>query len=152
MSGAVKLLLVIVALAGIGALVWLTAPLFYDTKVNESLPGEVSAAGSVVSAEGTFRGADQFHQAAGTARLLEADGKTYVRFEDDFAVTNGPDLFVYLGNNGEYDADTNLGALKGSKGSQNYEVPAGIDVSQYSEVWVWCRAFAVPFGSAQLAR
>jgi len=81
---------------------------------------------------------------------VETDGKKYIRFEDDFTVTNGPDLFVYLGNNGQYDADTNLGRLKGNVGSQNYEVPAEIDVSQYSEVWVWCRAFFVPFGHAVL--
>ena len=70
--------------------------------------------------------------------------------EDDFEVTNGPDLFVYLGRNGEYVAQTNLGRLKGNIGSQNYEIPSSIDLSQYDEAWVWCRAFAVPFGKAIL--
>ena len=111
---------------------------------------EVSVAEPQVLGEGSFTGFDRFHQASGTARLLEVDGKTYVRFESDFTVTNGPDLFVYFGRDGEYDGDTNIGRLKGNKGSQNYEVPESIDTSDYDEVWVWCRAFAVPFGKAVL--
>lgn len=164
-------LMIVIAL-GIG--VWLAAPLFYDKRVNEELPVSSSAAvvtpvpttqsagsqavttpapttqGVVELSSGTFTGFDDLHQAAGTARLVQVDGKTYVRFEGDFTVTNGPDLYVYFGNNNEYIAETNLGRLKGNIGSQNYEVPTDIDASQYSEVWVWCRAFAVPFGKAVL--
>jgi hypothetical protein len=41
-------------------------------------------------------GADEFHFGKGTARLIEpAPGVFTVRLED-FAVRNGPDLFVYL--------------------------------------------------------
>lgn len=160
MSFLVKVIIILIVMAGVGVGVWLAAPLFYNKKVSEELPGVESFPKSeaenpvtvepVALAEGLFQGADSFHQAAGTARLVATDGKKYIRFEDDFTVTNGPDLFVYLGNNGQYDADTNLGRLKGNVGSQNYEVPAEIDVSQYSEVWVWCRAFFVPFGHAVL--
>ena len=88
------------------------------------------------------------HRAEGTAKLLIVGEKKFIRFEDEFSITNGPDLFVYLGNNGVYDPNTRLGALRGNVGSQNYEIPATIDVSNYNEVWVWCRAFSVPFGKA----
>ena len=177
MSGLAKIGIgvAVVLVVGIGA--WLGSPLFYDREVNEDLPGGVpvpvgttesadmvvsdttGSAGTMMQAQsatprivasGQFSGADSFHQASGTAQLVEVDGKTYVRFEEDFTVTNGPDLFVHFGNNGTYDADANLGRLKGNIGSQNYEVPADINPSQFSEVWVWCRAFSVPFGSAEL--
>lgn len=100
-------------------------------------------------ARGAFEGLAG-HRAQGTARLIDADGKRYVRFESDFRITNGPDLFVYLGWNGAYDPNARLNALKGNEGSQNYEVPASHDLAAYDEVWVWCRAFSVPFGKAKL--
>lgn len=160
----------IVLLAGA---VWAALPLLVDKQVNEALPETVSEPttdttsslqGTPVAvpantqatdstqtlAEGTFSGFDAVHQAAGTARLLEVSGKQYVRFESDFTVTNGPDLYVYFGKNGKYVAEANLGKLKGNQGSQNYEVPAGINPAEYNEVWVWCRAFSVPFGKATL--
>jgi hypothetical protein len=47
-------------------------------------------------------------------------------------------------------APLELGALKGNKGNQNYELPAGVDLSKYRSVVIWCRRFSVPFGAAPL--
>ena len=140
-----KAVVILIVLIALGVGVWLAAPLFYDKEVSEDLPESVETL-----REGQFRGADSSHQGSGTARIVEANGKKYVRFEEDFQVTNGPDLFVYFGRDGTYDKDTNIGRLKGSKGSQNYEIPSDINVDDYNEVWVWCRAFAVPFAKAVL--
>lgn len=113
------------------------------------IPAEPSQPVAMILTQGTFVGLAR-HTAEGQASVVQVGEKYYVRFEDDFRVTNGPDLFVYLGKNDEYDPATRLGRLKGSMGGQNYEVPAGVDVSEYNEVWVWCRAFSVPFGKAVL--
>jgi hypothetical protein len=102
-----------------------------------------------LAGKGSFEGLAR-HNAVGTAELIEIDGKYFVRFESDFKVTNGPDLFVDFGKDGQHDSSARLGKLKGSTGGQNYEVPAGINVDDYNEVWVWCRAFSVPFGKALL--
>ena len=149
-----KLILGIIILA-IGVLVyWLVLPLFITTKVDEKLselPNQ--AVGSVVMARGNFVDGAPGHYASGEVVLLkQADGSYAVRFEDDFKVTNGPDLFVYLGRDGKYDKVANLGQLKGSEGGQNYLVPAEIVVEDYNEVYVWCRAFSVEFGSAKLVQ
>jgi len=45
----------------------------------------------------------------------------------------------------------NLGRLKGNIGNQNYPIPAGTDLTKYNTTLVWCRAFSVLFGSAQLS-
>lgn len=102
---------------------------------------------AVIAGQGGFEGLAG-HNGSGKASLIKVGGKYYVRFEDDFRVTNGPDLYVDLGRDGAHDGTARLGRLKGSAGGQNYEVPAGIDVSAYNEVWVWCRAFSVPFAKA----
>ena len=152
-------LIVVLALAIIGVL---AAPLFYDVEVNEAEPSpivpaltqqQVTASPSTPTPPartGSFVGADSFHEASGTAAVLTAAEGMYIRFTEDFNVTNGPDLFVYLGKDGQYDPNANLGALKGNVGAQNYLVPETIDLNQYNEVWVWCRAFSQPFGHAVL--
>lgn len=106
-------------------------------------------------ATGTF--VDRSHPARGRAVVLSDGLQTFLRFED-FETDNGPDLFVYLsrgttadGPEGAFDDDfVDLGTLKGNIGDQNYEVPADVDVSEYSTVVVWCRRFAVAFGAADL--
>jgi hypothetical protein len=166
-----KVLLAVVGVIGIALAWWLGSPLFITNRVSEALPTvpvETILAPSAVPprdrivvitpaipgflAEGPFSGFDKLHRATGTARLIKTGEKTYVRFEEDFTVTNGPDLFVHLGKDGKYDPAVNLGRLKGNEGSQNYEIPAGVNIDEYSEIWIWCRAFSVPFGKVVLTR
>ena len=74
----------------------------------------------------------------------------------DFDVDNGPDLRVYLvagpaRSEGEVDEFVDLGALKGNRGDQQYEIPDGVDVGRYATAVIWCRAFSVLFARAPLA-
>ena len=124
-------------------------PITPSKPTSSAAPTTSASASPTVLAQGTFVGL-QDHNAEGSASLITVGEKTYVRFEENFKVTNGPDLFVYLGKNGTYDPAARLAALKGNIGAQNYEIPASIDVKNYNEVWVWCRAFSVAFGKAQL--
>ncbi|MBI4122849.1 MAG: DM13 domain-containing protein [Parcubacteria group bacterium] len=145
--------LVALVFAGVVAY-WLISPLFIDREVQESIEDIASVQSGEQAPEqlssGAFIDADGFHKTSGTATLLKIGEKYYVRFEEDFQTTNGPDLFVHLGKDGEYAASARLGGLRGNIGSQNYEVPEGIDPLAYNEVWIWCRAFSVPFGHAVL--
>jgi len=64
--------------------------------------------------------------------------------------TNGPDLYVYLSTDKAASDFVNLGRLKGNMGNQNYEIPQGTDLDKYDTVLIWCKAFSVLFGSAEL--
>lgn len=90
------------------------------------------------------------HPASGFVRVVENDGKTYIRYED-FKTINGPDLFVYLSKDKNARNFINLGELKATEGNINYEVPAGIAIKDYPYALVWCRAFSVLFNSADLS-
>ncbi|MBP6855005.1 MAG: DM13 domain-containing protein [Candidatus Pacebacteria bacterium] len=158
-----KIILLVLVIVVIFLVYWFISPLFIDKKVSEDLPAVQITNEGVVSEEttpvesvsqsleiktGTFSGFDRLHTGSGTAKVISIDGKNYIRFEEDFSVTNGPDLYVGLGENGEYIKGSELEKLKGNIGSQNYELPEGVDPENIKEVWVWCKAFSVPFAKA----
>lgn len=130
---------------------WLIGPLFFDSRVSESLDEVRTGDNEMhVLSQGVFTGADDAHKGSGSVKFIKIGDRYVLRFEDDFQVTNGPDLYVYLGRNGAYEKTALVSRLKGNLGGQNYEIPAGIDVNAYDEVWIWCRAFSTPFASAVL--
>ena len=148
-----KLIFLVIAIGFAWGAYKLASPLFITNQVNEKIEdiSKIDRGADLpeVVAKGAFQGLGA-HNAAGTAELLRSGDKFFVRLDDDFSVTNGPDLFVYLGKDGRYVAETQLGALKGNVGGQNYEIPSGINPADYNEVWVWCRAFSVGFAKAVL--
>jgi Electron transfer DM13 len=119
------------------------------TTVNE----EMTTTGEVTSIvyEGTFVGVnDGIHNAEGQAKVIKlSDGSNFLRLED-FRSTNGPDLYVYLSTDKGNSDFVNLGRLKGNIGEQNYKIPQGTDLSKYDTALIWCQAFSVLFGSAEL--
>ncbi|MDP3901545.1 MAG: DM13 domain-containing protein [bacterium] len=146
-----KIVISATILIGLIIAYWLISPLFINKEISEPLTDIAPTEEAQIISQGKFIGLD-FHNAEGTVKLLQIDKKIYIRFEDDFKVTNGPDLFVHFGKNGDYSPHANLGELKGNIGAQNYEVPENINIEDFDEIWVWCRAFSVPFGKAELQK
>jgi hypothetical protein len=117
------------------------------------------SAGPALLAQGAF--VSHEHATSGAVQLVRApDGSRYLRLEN-LDTSNGPLLQVWLtdapvraGKDGWYVFDdgrhVDLGPLKGNKGSQNYPVPADVDLAQYRSVSVWCARFHVSFGAAEL--
>src|SRR4030067_821791 len=83
---------ILAAVVIVGApLAWyLGSPLFLNRVVDEA-----AGAGAGEVARGRFVGADDFHKGSGTAVIVRAGTQRGLRFEN-FQVTNGPDLYVYL--------------------------------------------------------
>ena len=147
----------VLALAG-GWYLFRPELLFVKTRVNEALPAAPASgsAGPVALAMGNFHGVA--HETRGTATIHQlADGKRVLRFTN-FETSNGPDVQVYLV--AAPDASDNetvtkagfihLGALKGTTGDQNYDLPADADLNKYQSVTIWCRRFGVNFATAPL--
>jgi len=124
--------------------------LFTKKVVDESMPTELTEEVK----RGAFNEIDFIHKGKGTALLYNIpNGKKLLRFED-FEVTNGPDLYVYLSKKEDPKEDIekgdfiSLGRLKGTVGNQNYEIenlPEG-----YKTVIIWCKQFSVLFSFAVL--
>jgi len=88
------------------------------------------------------------HEVQGTAKILQVEDATFLRFED-FKVTNGPDLRVYITPDGDVSQGIHLDKLHGSKGNQNY-ILENIDVEMYDTVVIYCQPFGVYFAKANL--
>ena len=100
---------------------------------------------------GTFVGVnDGIHNAEGMAKVIRLDDSNMILRLENFKATNGPDLYVYLATDKSASDFVDLGRLKGNIGNQNYEIPEGTDFSRYDTVLIWCKAFSVLFGSAEL--
>ncbi len=132
--------------------------LFIRTEVNETLPAAGAAQGGapVALASGTFHGVA--HETSGTATIYRLAGGQRVLRLMGFSTSNGPDVQVYLGM-AEDAADSEtvkaagfarLGALKGTNGDQNYDLPGDLDLARFHSVTIWCQRFGVNFGTAPL--
>ena len=116
---------------------------------------QITTVASQVASQSFFK---KKYRIKGTWSIVERDGTQYVKFSDDFKTKNGPDLKVFLspksaadvtGKNAG-DGALNLGALQSNKGGQEYAIPAGTDLSQFSTVLVHCEAYAILWGGGVL--
>ena len=123
-----------------------------ETMMEETMMEETMEKVIPVSYSGTFIGVgDGIHDAQGDAYTIPLeDGSKVLRLEN-FESTNGPDLYVYLATDDGASEFVNLGELKANKGNQNYEIPVDTDLTKYNKVLIWCQAFSVLFGSAELS-
>lgn len=119
-------------------------------------PGPTTAAptrpaGPALLGRGTFRSGE--HETTGTAELLRRPDRTAVVTLTALDTSPGPDLRVYLvpGSGDTVRGALDLGALRGNRGTQQYDVPAGTNLARYGSVVIWCRAFSVAFGTATLS-
>lgn len=94
----------------------------------------------------------------GSWNVEQRGDKTFIVFADDFRAANGPDLKIFLspksiadatGKNA-VDGSINIGELKKTKGTQEYEVPANINLADYGSVLVHCEAYSVLWGGGDL--
>lgn len=116
------------------------------TSTDEAMP-EMTEPEILTLATGSFSGSSRYEIVGEATVIGNGTEQRFLRFED-FESSNGPDLKVYLrAENGDF---VSLGDLKGNVGSQNYEVPADVDLGEFPIVQIWCERFGVEFGFAEL--
>lgn len=125
-----------------------------DRRVDETMD---MSGGPVALSNGDFRDADAVHKGEGKATVYRlADGSHVLRLTQ-FAVTNGPDLVVFLARHPDPDSAAavnqgylRLGPLKGNIGNQNYAIPPDTALDDYHSAVIWCDLFGVLFSPAPL--
>lgn len=126
------------------------ADIVAQEKVEGTATAKVLARGEFIHANPS----DPIHYGKGKVTVYEG----VLHLEPDFEVGPGPKFHVYLVPEKNVLPSTNvartmfvdLGRLKAFKGSQNYPVPAGVEVSKYDSVVIWCEQFGVLISPAAL--
>jgi hypothetical protein len=167
--------IVMAALFGFSLLWFQPWRLFTSSEVSEAPPATIVPSDSTSSSESEPAPADVVdpklllsgelisheHETYGFVRILELEDGTRILRLEGFSTSDGPDLEVWLsdaevveGFDGWFLADDgdylSLGKLKGTKGEQNYEIPAEVALERFSSMSIWCVRFAVSFGAAEL--
>jgi Electron transfer DM13 len=90
-------------------------------------------------------------EVAGNIKLIQVGDKYSLRLSDNFSVSAGPDLHVWLL---EDETDTSnpldLGKLSGNSGAQEFAIPVGTDLDSYKVVYIWCEQVSELFAKALL--
>ena len=97
---------------------------------------------------GTFKGVSSY-RAQGDIRIVKAGSETKIVLPQNFSVSGVPDPKLGFGNNG-FKAGTLFAKLSRNSGTQEYVVPANVDLSKFNEVWIWCERFSVAIAVAKL--
>src|SRR5690349_6367319 len=97
------------------------------------------------------------HATTGKASLIRLPGGAHSVQFASLNTSDGPDLYVYLSPHSSGSPEktfgegfTSLSKLKGNRGDQVYEIPAGVDVSTIRSVVIWCQRFSAGFAVAPL--
>ena len=126
--------------------------------ISLSAVAAIAQTGNIV-ATGTFHGAA--HKTSGRATVYQSSNGDILRLTH-FETSNGPNLHVILIAASDAEDNENfldkkverveLGQLKGNEGDQNYEIPAGTDLSKFKAVSVFCERYNANFGTAPLEK
>ena len=146
-----KIVVGLAALAVLGFAYYAISPLFRNIHVDEAVPVGVVSPTSAPQVD--FPPANVMgttgHPASGTARIVQTNGKAYVRYEN-FKTINGPDIYVYLSKDLAAKEFISLGKVRATEGNINYEIPKDVNIADYPYVLTWCKQFGVLFNSAKL--
>lgn len=104
---------------------------------------------STITATSTFSGLSDHITTGGVTIIKSASGNLLV-LESDFSLDGAPDPKFGFGNDGKYVEATEFGKLANLTGHQVYKIPASVDISKYSEVYVWCAKVGIPLGVASI--
>ncbi len=116
---------------------------------NSSAPeAATEVIGGDIVTSGDFSGLSD-HVTTGRVTIRKDADAYYVVLEDDFSLDGAPDPTLGFGD-GDYLIETQFSALNNKSGYQTYKLPAELDPSQYSQIYVWCEEFSVPLGVASI--
>ena len=105
---------------------------------------------ALADTSGSFTGASDHITTGNVTVTKNADGSATITLASNFSLDGAPDPWVGLGKGGKFVPATNAGKLLSNTGAQSFTVPAGVNVDDFDEVYIFCVKFNVPLGVAKL--
>jgi hypothetical protein len=115
----------------------------------------LAAPGEQVAAQAPLKSTSKYRVSGDALLVRREDGSMLVRLAN-LDMDDGPALRLHLVPGRDKTAPEggiDLGPLKGTRGTHDYQVPAGtsVDLQSGTTVLVYCHAFNVAFGNATLS-
>lgn len=150
---AIRNLLVLLCLAGAGLMVSCKKSSI-PSNGNEVIVPPGDTVQSVILYSGVLIGGELGDQSRGNVTIEQVGTKKYLVFKN-FVSNGGPDVHVYfsktIGSHAVPPVDyKDLGLLKFTSGTFNYELLTDPDIANYKYVLIWCAQFRIQFGYTEL--
>ncbi len=117
----------------------------------QSSPQAMPEPGELTLKTAVFTGTVDY-SAKGSAQFIQQGSNFLLRFADDFEVSAGPDLHVWLvKDEADLSSVIDLGSLKANQNAQEYSLPEGSQINDYSHVYIWCELVSELFGKADFS-
>lgn len=97
---------------------------------------------------GNFMGAA--HPTSGKVQVIKEQNGDLKLVFTNFKTDPGPDLRVYLAEDTKATGFEEI-SKEVKNGDVSYNLPGNINLAKQMQVLIWCKAFSVNFGSAQLS-
>lgn len=95
---------------------------------------------------------DSFHKASGGVKIIETQGIKRLVFDEDFKVSNAPDLYIYLVPETNVETEDKFNSVKSNSvqltqlkqfsGFSSYDISDDVDLDNYKGVVIWCEQFS----------
>ncbi|MEM7195250.1 MAG: DM13 domain-containing protein [Pseudomonadota bacterium] len=90
--------------------------------------------------------------------IVDRDSKRYIVFDENFDTKNGPDLKVYLSKKSVntvqgrtvVKSSIEISPLKSASGTQEYEIPADVELDDFKSLLIHCEAYSHLWGGSDL--
>jgi hypothetical protein len=114
--------------------------------LTQTIDGNSLSGSAILRYSGNFSPTDGI-EVSGSANIYRDENRDKVRLED-FGISDGPDLKVYLSKTALPHDYVNLGAL--IPGKDVYLIPVQVDVAEYQFVLIHCQQYNHMFAVAEL--
>lgn len=113
---------------------------------------EMAPENSVLKYSGNFIQGPYGNNVNGKAEIYEKNGTYTLVFNENFTVSNGPDLYVYVSKEQQPSQFISLGKLKSVNGGQTYTFTGLVNFEEYKYAVVHCQQYNHLFSYASLQK
>jgi len=113
---------------------------------------EMAPENSVLKYSGDFMQGPYGNNVNGKAEIYEKNGVFTLVLNENFTISNGPDLYVYVSKAQQPSQFISLGKLKSVNGGQTYTFTGSVNFDEYKYAVVHCQQYNHLFSYALLEK
>jgi hypothetical protein len=113
---------------------------------------EMAPENSVLKYSGNFMQGPYGNNVNGKAEIYEKNGVFTLVLNENFTISNGPDLYVYVSKEQQPSQFVSLGKLKSVNGGQTYTFTSPVNFEEYKYAVVHCQQYNQLFYYALLEK